>query len=314
MRFSVSAVALVAVAAAVLGWGRRGAVSEARQAYWAETQARSGQEVRLLMELPSRIRESSGVLVSSVNPGVFWTHNDSGGEPVLYGVRPDDGSIVELRLNRAPASDWEDLDDGPCPHAPLEPCLFVGDIGDNLGRRESVTVLVVAEPRLPAVAPPYLSGEWRAATLKYPSGPRDAEALVVSEAGVVRIVTKGREGEHGVYRAPADFLRRQGSEPVDLLPDGRLPLVPVLWLGRVVTAGADWAGGIAVRTYTEVYLFGQGPGGWEATAVPCVVAPLGPAGEGLDIGPDGTVYLSREATRVAPAALEAVDCGFSPGP
>ncbi len=314
MRFGVGAGALLLVVAAALGWGRRGGVLEARQAYWEETEARWGQEVRLLMELPRRIRESSGVLASSVNPGVFWTHNDSGGEPVLYGVRPEDGSIVELRLSGAPARDWEDLDDGPCPHAPLEPCLFVGDIGDNLSRRESVTVVVVAEPRLPDVLPPQLSGEWWAGSLKYPSGPRDAEALVVSEDGVVRIVTKGREGEHGVYRAPTDFLQGEGDEPVDLLPDGRLPLVPVLWLGRVVTAGADWAGGIAVRTYTEVYLFREGPGGWEATGLPCVVAPLGPAGEGLDIGPDGAVYLSREATRVAPAALEAVDCDFSGGP
>jgi hypothetical protein len=39
---------------------------------------------RELCRLANReVEESSGVAASSANPGVLWTHNDSGGRPVL---------------------------------------------------------------------------------------------------------------------------------------------------------------------------------------------------------------------------------------
>ena len=301
--------ALLAALWMASGWGRDQRREDALQAFWDSAGARTGQEVTTLMELPPPIRESSGLVASRLNPGLFWTHNDSGGDAVLYALWPEAGRVSEVRLGGAEARDWEDMDEGPCPDGGTGRCLYVGDIGDNLGLRSSVTVLVVREPEMGSRREETRTVGWEAVALRYPEGPRDAEALIVSDSGVVRIVTKGREGEHGIYRAPASsFLEPQG-EPLRLTYEGRLPLAPFPWLGRVVTAGADIPGGIAVRTYTEVYFFRFAGGAWEAVAPPCVVAQLPPTGEGLDVGSDGLVYISSEATRSEPGRLRAADCG-----
>ena len=297
----------MAVAVTALGWSRDQRVERARTEVWEAEGARVGQEVRLLMELPSRIRESSGLAVSRVNPGLFWTHNDSGGDAVLYGLWPERGAVHELRMRGAPARDWEDLDEGPCPEDPAHRCLFAGDIGDNLGRRDHISVLVVREPEFGGEARD-MDVSWRMARLQYPGGPRDAEALIVSDDGRMRIVTKGREGEHGVYGASTAELPWDEDSVMELNYEGRIPLAPMAWLGRVVTAGADTPEGVALRTYTEVHFFEHEEGAWVRGAAPCVVATLPPTGEGLDVDPDGTVFLSSEAARGAPGRLESAVC------
>lgn len=304
--------ALLAVALVTFGWGHGGRVEKARQDLWDDEGARYGQEVTLLMELPAQIRESSGLVASRVNPGVFWTHNDSGGDPVLYALWPEDEVVRELRLTGASARDWEDMDEGPCPDDEGSRCLYVGDIGDNFGRRTSVEVLFVREPSIDPDPDGPLTASWQVAHLRYPEGPRDAEALIVSDSGRLRIVTKGREGEHGVYGMEASALTRTSPGATELTYEGRLPLAPLAWLGRVVTAGADAPNGIAVRTYTEVHFYREEEGSWVRAGPPCLVASLPPTGEGLDVGPDGTVFLSSEATRAQPGTLQAAQCHNPP--
>ncbi|NNM35375.1 MAG: hypothetical protein HKO53_20035 [Gemmatimonadetes bacterium] len=305
---ALGAGALFAAAVVAVGWGQDQRVESARQALWEGEGARPGQGVTLLMELPPQVRESSGLVVSRVNPGLFWTHNDSGGEPVLYALWPELDQVRTLRLEGAPARDWEDMDEGPCPDGGEERCLYVGDIGDNLGRRRDVGVVFVREPRMTSDGGESFTAAWQVARLRYPDGPRDAEALIVSENGRLRIVTKGWEGEHGIYGLPLSALTGTTERPTELTYEGRLPLAPVAWLGRVVTAGADAPDGIAVRTYTEVHFFREESGSWVRAAPPCVVASLPPTGEGLDVDPDGTVFLSSEATRSQPGALQSAEC------
>ena len=290
------------------GWNHDRRVDQARAELWADEGARAGQEVTVLMELPPKIDESSGLVASRRNPGWFWTHNDSGGDAVLYALWPETGAVRELRLEGASARDWEDMDEGPCPDGGNDRCLYVGDIGDNFGRRSNVSVLVVREPQMAGGDGPDLTSAWQAAHFRYPGGGRDAEALIVSESGRVRIVTKGREGEHGVYGTDVSAFIEAGDTPLELVFEGRLPLAPLAWLGRVVTAGADAPGGIAVRTYTEVHFFRDEGEGWVRAAPPCLVASLPPTGEGLDVGPDGTVFLSSEAARSQPGTLQAASC------
>src|SRR5688500_16891805 len=37
-------------------------------------------------DLPRDLKESSGLAQGRSNPGLFWSHNDAGNAPVLYGV------------------------------------------------------------------------------------------------------------------------------------------------------------------------------------------------------------------------------------
>ena len=293
----------------MLGW-RNHKYSEARQEHFRVGRDYAATDIRLLMEFPERLRESSGVAMSESNTGLFWTHNDSGDGPVIYGVRPGEGIVVELELVGAPSRDWEDIDLGTCPFPSEGLCLFVGDIGDNLGRRSSVSILIVEEPLIEAADRGLISVPWKRVIAKYEGGSRDAEALAVDETGRVFVISKGRDGFHRVSGASAeDLLAGTEGSPVVLASLGELPLVPEWWLGKQITGGTESGGRLVLRTYTEVYVFGLESGSWVQIGGPCFLGALGGGGEGLDVGPTGLFYLTRESGGDRrPAALHEADC------
>ena len=60
-----------------------------------------------LYELPKMVEETSGLIFFD---DLLWTHNDSGGEAVLYGMDTANGQIVRrLIFPEIKNSDWEDV-------------------------------------------------------------------------------------------------------------------------------------------------------------------------------------------------------------
>ena len=172
------------------------------------------------------VNESSGLVASRRNPGVYWTHNDSGDGPFLYCVRGRGESCGVWSVTGAEARDWEDVAAGPGPGAGRS-YLYVGDIGDNLGDQEHVTVYRAAEPEVaagqapPSKAAPAATEAAEALRLTYPDGPHNAEALLVHpQTGDLYIVTK--EAEPGVYvaRAPLRVGGTNALARVAVLPIG----------------------------------------------------------------------------------------------
>ena len=162
----------------------------------------------LLGNLQDRsVTESSGLVASRRNPGLYWTHNDSGDGPFVYCVGGRGESCGVWQVTGAGARDWEDVAAGPGPE-PDRSYLYIGDIGDNLGDQEQVTVYRVAEPAVaPGAAPasrsaPAPTEGAEALRLRFPDGPHDAEALLVHpQSGDLYVVTK--EPPSGVYVARA---------------------------------------------------------------------------------------------------------------
>lgn len=164
----------------------------------------------LLATLEDRaVRESSGLAASRNNPGVFWTHNDSGDGPFVYAFDREGRARGVWRVEGASARDWEDIARGPGPESGRS-YLYAGDIGDNEGKRDNIVVYRFAEPTV-ELSDEAKSGRKNARStapaeairLKYPDGPRDAEALMVHPvSGDIYIVTKGG-GEAGVYKLTA---------------------------------------------------------------------------------------------------------------
>ena len=160
--------------------------------------------------------ESSGVAASRRNPGILWTHNDSGGKPLLYAVDREGNTAAVFRVRGAKARDWEDMAYGPGPRGGGQ-FLYIGDIGDNQGRRTDCVVYRVPEPKV--VARPGTQGAPQATDaptvpvpFRYPDGPQNAEALLVHpRTGVVYIVTKAVGGVAGVYRFPLQAARTRGG-------------------------------------------------------------------------------------------------------
>ena len=82
-------------------------------------------------ELPHEVHETSGLFFHN---GRLWTHNDSGGKPILYGLDTTTFEIVQrLTLKNAKNKDWEDVcTDGET--------VFVGDFGNNNGNRKKLRI------------------------------------------------------------------------------------------------------------------------------------------------------------------------------
>jgi hypothetical protein len=201
----------------------------------------------------ARLDESSGIAASTRRPGLFWTHNDSGDEPVLYATDSTGRDLGLVRVAGARAVDWEDMSAGPCVVAP-GPCLYVGDIGDNQARRPYVVVYRLAEPDAPLGAHDTLGATpvMDSIVLRYPDRPHDAEALAVTPSGDILIVTKDRIGPAVLFRASARATSEAQLERVGVLEMTTNP-----FLGRLVTGAAISPDGsvLVVRTYVSLHLF-----------------------------------------------------------
>jgi hypothetical protein len=166
------------------------------------------QAVQLATLEDRRIDESSGLVASRRNPGLLWTHNDSGDLPLVYALDRAGRSRGTWRVEGAQAIDWEDIAAGPGP-AQGQSYLYAGDIGDNDRAREFVVVYRFPEPEVSATeAPPKearRAGPAEAIRLKYPDGAHNAEALAVHPTtGDLYVITKA-SAEAGVYKLAAPF-------------------------------------------------------------------------------------------------------------
>ena len=156
------------------------------------------------------IDESSGIVASRRNPGLFWTHNDSGDGPFVYAFDRAGRRRGTWRVEGAQARDWEDIAAGPGPEA-SRTYLYAGDIGDNEAKREFVVVYRFQEPEVTNAdagstrESPRATAPAEALRLKYPDGAHNAEALVVHPTtGDLYVLTKGADAA-GVYKLAAPF-------------------------------------------------------------------------------------------------------------
>ena len=156
------------------------------------------------------VKESSGLAASRQNPGVFWTHNDSGDEPLLYAFDETGKRRGTFRVTGAKNSDWEDLalfTDGAGANF-----LFIGDIGNNERTRSELVVYRVHEPQISerdadsTKKSPRVTDRADEIRLQYPDARRDAETLLVHpETGDLYIVSKSLVGDADVYKLSAPF-------------------------------------------------------------------------------------------------------------
>lgn len=176
--------------------------------------------------------------------------------------------------------------------------VWLSDTGDNNRVRSSIALTDV-DPDSGAGAPRLLT---------YPDTAHDAEALLVGADGRPVIVTKELLGAAGVYTtdtAVGDLpdgptaLRRAGQVrvgPTDT-PGGPVPVAG----STLVTGGAVSADGrvVALRTYTDVYLFPAPDRDVVAAltgATPIrVPLPNEPQGEAVAFTPDGDLLSASEA-------------------
>ena len=255
-----------------------------------------------------RLSESSGLVVSRRYPGLLWTMNDSGGDPVLFLTDTTGTARGVYPVPGASNLDWESLSIGPCGS---RVCLVIGDTGDNGERRPTVTLYRMVEPDSGAAG---RRAEGRAAeslTLRYPDRPHDVEAMYVEPDGAVVLITKGRRGGIVTFRVTAAAWGT--GQVATAVKVDVLPIEASLTAGRVVTDAALSADGrrVAVRTYRDVYFFLRDTDGHltpDPARAACDIAGREPQGEGISFWRGETLILGSERAAFPAGIITLLDC------
>jgi hypothetical protein len=226
---------------------------------WLEKPVPSTSKQVAILE-DKRIKESSGLALGDRDPTIFWTVNDSGGEPCVFAIDRSGKTRAKVRVRDAANFDWEDIARGKGENGAS--ALFIGDIGDNLFIRPTIQIYQIPEPEVNAVGTLVAETEsavpqlWRA---YYPDGKHNAESLLVHpKTNRLYILTKSDDGKCALYAFPQP-LQPKVSMALEKVVDLEFPAV--VRVGKrphdnCMTTGADFApdgSHMVVSTYSSLY-------------------------------------------------------------
>ncbi|MGW8121708.1 hypothetical protein ACV07N_03535 [Roseivirga echinicomitans] len=199
------------------------------------------------------IDEASGLVGSRSNGNYLWTHNDSGGEPIVYLMSKTGADVSKARLDGARNIDWEDIAMGPGPDDALQ-YLYVGDIGDNRAKRDNLTIYRVAEPNLnlPNIPSSQTLTNVEAINFVYSNGARDAESLMVDPLTKDIYIVSKRESQVGLYRLPFP------QSTIEM--DTANYLMDMPYMGFVSADISVDGTEILIKTYFEIYHWARANG------------------------------------------------------
>lgn len=145
-------------------------------------------------QLPDEIDESSGLMVWD---GLIWTLNDSGGKEEVYGLDPATGNIVRtVRIRNAKNTDWESL-------AVDSVNLYIGDFGNNWGRRKDLGIWIVPLEQIGSAAVTMVDAGYLA--FDYPEQESFAPALYRSRYDCEAMIA----GVDTLYLFAKDWMTRK---------------------------------------------------------------------------------------------------------
>ena len=246
------------------------------------------------------ITEASGI-AAATRGDALWVVNDSGNEPVLYAVDMNGADLGATELEGVVGFDWEALAIGPGPDRAVS-YIYIGDIGDNLRIRSTITVLRFPEPDPNSM--PATVGDIETIRLTYPDGRENAEAMWVDPVtGDLLVATKQEgDGSAHVYRVPAASL--DSIEPIEMSLVARLRLPED---AEVTAADTSRDGSVlALRGYEEVWMWVRRDLSYERTLArrPCSApSPEEIQGEALTFLPDDLAYATLSEGALKPINL-----------
>ncbi len=202
-----------------------------------------GQQVLATIE-DDRLVEVSGLEESFKNPGYFWTHNDSGSDPVIYLINNRAEIIMEVELKGVKNRDWEEI--VTVQHGD-ESFIYVGEIGDNKAVHKSVELFKVPEPQFTGQKSITINNsDIEIMSFTYAEGARDAEALFYDQSQEEFVLVTKREKNALVYSFPFEAK----NEVIKIKSKGTVP-------AKLFTA-ADMndKGEVLLKHYGAIYYWG----------------------------------------------------------
>jgi hypothetical protein len=147
-------------------------------------------DVRIVpVDAPRSLTEASSASMSREQPGVLFTINDSGNEPLLYALDTTGHARGIWRITGATNVDWEATAIAPCAPGDARPCVYIADTGDNMFDRPTYTIYRVQEP---AVGDSLLRDSLRAERIDFSYGGEhvNVEAMYVGPRGDIYLIEK----------------------------------------------------------------------------------------------------------------------------
>lgn len=208
-----------------------------------------------IARFPAALDESSAL---AFHDKVLWSLNDSGNDPVLFGLSESGDLLATVTVSNSRNTDWESL-------AQDESYLYIADTGNNFNRRDELSIYRVPIPSLDqdSVSADVITLRY----VDYESGSPgshnfDSEALAV-RGSELWLFTKNRgDGNSNLYRFPKlpgnYIVAKAQTLPVDSLVTAadintetdELVLLSYggagfgrgtrLWWGPTTDAGVDW--------------------------------------------------------------------------
>lgn len=193
------------------------------------------------------IDEASGLAASIANPGMFWTHNDSGDEPRIFLIDGQARNTAVVRLDGISNRDWEDISVGPGPEAGKS-YIYVGEIGDNRARDNYKFLYRIEEPALPQGSSRLDTTIHTIDSIKFTleGGPRDTEALIVDPLTQdIYIFSKNEKKSIRMFRLPHPQSTSAVTQAQYVMS---IPLVKIC-AADISPDGSE----ILLKNYTHVY-------------------------------------------------------------
>jgi hypothetical protein len=99
----------------------------------------------VVTNMPGIINESSGLEKTGSN--FFWSHNDSGGQPEIYGFDSSGTLLKTIDVTNASNFDWEEIAQGDNGE------FYIGDFGNNSNNRSvangnPLRIYIISDPDL----------------------------------------------------------------------------------------------------------------------------------------------------------------------
>ncbi len=188
------------------------------------------------------LSEASGLAASRVNPGYFWSHNDSGNPNVLYYFDDKGKGLRTFELTGTQNRDWEDMaivgeSDGSA-------TVYVADFGDNNAVYADYTIYWFKEPVVNSGTSSKISSV-NFLKFKLPDGARDMECLLIDQKTKDIFIVSKRENNKRLYKIPASSVTPSASVQAEFVQELTFS-IPVIADPRV--ASVNYITGGAVST------------------------------------------------------------------
>lgn len=182
------------------------------------------------------LKEASGITASIINPGLLWTHNDSGDVARIFLIDDSAKHKALYYLQGVDAYDWEEI-------ASMQKngsYLLIADIGDNKGVRPFVSIHIIKEPKLrqqSAYVDTIPANEIISFNLMYEDGARDAESFFYDEIDEKLYIITKRELQVGLYATELPLEKMKAGEVAKTLQLKKMAVLPFSFITSAAISG-----------------------------------------------------------------------------